>query len=285
MNGTAKSLTKPYLRRVSGSGAAIEGLVLERVIEGGNAGDLHPPDGPSKHVLVIPTSSARLDWKADGRGRAAWFQPGDILINPRGNFVAPRWSREVEFFLLGIDPEFLAGCPDEWAVPPAGIDPRFHFRDELLFHLVRALASEFEGPAPADRLYTDALAGALMAHLLKGVLRRSAVSPKGGLSARQLAQVRDFIEAHLAGEIRLPALARQANLSPSHFLALFRRSTGLSPHQYLMRRRVERARSLLRQRNLSLVEIAQCCGFADQSHLTRMVRRYTGATPRQLREG
>ena len=282
------SLIKPHLRHLSSSGKMVEGLIVERVIEGANAGDLHTPDGPSKHVLVIPTRNrAVLDWKMNGRTKSAQFFPGDMIVNPQGNFVAPRWSEEVEFLLLGIDSSFVEKCADELASSRMEIVPTFHFRDDLLRSLVLSLASEFERKEPPDRFYADSLAQALVAHLFKKYSAggRLPSPPKGRLSPRKLLLVTDYIQAHLADEILLSEMARLVDLSPSHFSTLFRQATGRSPHQYLMARRVEWAGGLLRQTRVSLAEVALQSGFTDQSHLTRMMRRHTGLTPRMVREG
>lgn len=282
------SLIKPHLRHLSSSGKMVEGLIVERVIEGANAGDLHTPDGPSKHVLVIPTRNrAVLDWKMNGRIKSAQFFPGDLIVNPQGNFVAPRWSEEVEFLLLGIDSAFVGKCADEYALSRMEIIPRFHFRDDLLRNLVLALAAEFETKESPDRFYAASLAQALVAHLFKKYSASGQLSspPKGQLSLRKLRLVTEYMQAHLADEILLSEIARMVDLSPSHFITLFRQTTGKAPHQYLMARRVERAEGLLKQTNASLAEVALQSGFTDQSHLTRMMRRYTGLTPRMVREG
>jgi AraC family transcriptional regulator len=266
----------------------MEGVIVERVVEGANAEDLHPSDGPSKHVLVMPTRNrAALDWKMNGRSKSAQFFPGDMIVNPQGNFVAPRWSEEVEFLLLGIDSAFVGKCADEQGVSRMEIVPTFHFRDDLLRSLVLALAAEFERKEPPDRFYAGALTQALVAHLFKKYSTggRSFSACKGQLSVRKFRLLADYIEEDLADEIALSDLARLVDLSPSYFIMLFRQTTAKTPHQYLMMRRLERAESLLRGTKAPIADVALQSGFSDQSHLTRMMRRYTGVTPRMLREG
>jgi AraC family transcriptional regulator len=92
------------------------------------------------------------------------------------------------------------------------------------------------------------------------------------------------MEDRLAEDLSLAELAREAGLSASHFASLFRRSTGLSPHQYLVQRRVERAQMLLRFSARAINEIAITVGFYDQSHLTRQMQRLLGVTPKNVRE-
>ena len=78
-------------------------------------------------------------------------------------------------------------------------------------------------------------------------------------------------------------LAREAGVSAFHFARLFKQSTGNSPHQYLLQRRLDRAKTMLRQAQMSLAEISASTGFADQSHFTKVFRRFTGVTPSEYR--
>ncbi len=90
--------------------------------------------------------------------------------------------------------------------------------------------------------------------------------------------------AHLAADIGLDALAAIADLSPKHFARAFRQSTGMPPHRWLIQRRIDRAKALLRTTDTTLVEIALACGFADQSHFTASFRKLVGLTPGSLRQ-
>jgi AraC family transcriptional regulator len=108
--------------------------------------------------------------------------------------------------------------------------------------------------------------------------------PNKRLSDCRVRKVFDYIEDNLTGSISLDDLASVVGLSVSHFKVLFREATGLSPHQYLIRRRVERARNLLGESELSISQIAVKTGFAHQSHLAHHMHRLLGVSPRELRE-
>jgi AraC family transcriptional regulator len=103
------------------------------------------------------------------------------------------------------------------------------------------------------------------------------------LPPRKLARVIEYINYHLGEALSLEMIAGVAEISPSYFLTLFKQSTGLAPHQYVVRQRIEQAKALLTQTRLPIAEIASRTGFADQSHLTRLMRRRTGLTPKILR--
>jgi AraC family transcriptional regulator len=106
---------------------------------------------------------------------------------------------------------------------------------------------------------------------------------RGGLPPRALQRVREFVEAHLEENISLQALADTAGLSLYHFCRAFKQSEGTTPHDYIVRRRVERAQELLADTDLPLSEIAIAAGFADQSHCARRFREHVGLTPSRYR--
>ena len=129
--------------------------------------------------------------------------------------------------------------------------------------------------------------------ILKGIGDDAAESPegeavvkeeaRGGLSPWQVRKVMCHIEAHLDRSIRNEDLAALVRLNPSHFGRAFRNSFGEPPHEYVIRRRVERAQGLMLSTDASLSDIALDCGLADQSHLTRLFRRIVGESPRAWR--
>jgi sigma-54 dependent transcriptional regulator, acetoin dehydrogenase operon transcriptional activator AcoR len=113
--------------------------------------------------------------------------------------------------------------------------------------------------------------------------RRSAVLPEGSLPRYKLTRVVEYIEAHIDQTIRLEQLAQAAGVSPFHFHRQFKRSTGSTPHQYIVHKRIERAKTLLSRSDIPLVEVAAQVGFTDQSHFTTAFRRVTSMTPRSYR--
>jgi AraC-like DNA-binding protein len=119
--------------------------------------------------------------------------------------------------------------------------------------------------------------------VLPGQFRRHAELPNGSLPGYKFRRVVEFIEAHIDQAIRLEQLAAVAGVSPFHFHRQFKRTTGLTPHQYIVRMRIERAKTLLSHSELSLIEVAAQVGFTDQSHFTTIFRRFTSMTPRSYR--
>jgi transcriptional regulator of acetoin/glycerol metabolism/AraC-like DNA-binding protein len=140
-------------------------------------------------------------------------------------------------------------------------------------------------PNSAGRNTTDAALHARPRLELLNTLRQPAPAPqaRGGLPSHTMRRVCDYVDAHLSESIDLTELAAVAGLSLFHFAREFKQSAGVTPHYYLVRRRVERAHHMLARTALSLSEVALAAGFADQSHLTRHFRRMIGMTPGEFR--
>jgi AraC family transcriptional regulator len=138
---------------------------------------------------------------------------------------------------------------------------------------------------PGERLLTSSLAHEMLSHVLLGqVGMREGLRLKGGLAAHQRRQLVEFIDHQLAEAISLGQLAGLCALSEYHFARMFRESFGLPPHQYVLARRLSRARELLRSTSQPLGEIALACGFASASHFTNRFRQALGGTPGEYRQ-
>jgi len=170
---------------------------------------------------------------------------------------------------LGVDPERLE------------IRNRFQARDRELETLSWAIKREMESGYPSGRLYLDGLALAVASRLLAchSSLAPPATASVEGLSGSRLKRVLSFIEEELAGDLSLERTASVAGVGVSHFKAQFRKAVGIPVHQYVIQRRVEKARNLLSQDGLSMAAVAQAAGFAHQSHMARHMRRILGASP------
>jgi len=166
------------------------------------------------------------------------------------------------------------------------LENRSGFQDPLLTQIGLALWRELEQPSPAGKLYAQTAAQMLAVHLLCHYTSRRATikQPSQGLTDQQLRRMIDFVQGHLVQDLSLETLAQQIGFSPYHFARLFRQTTGESPHQFVLRQRIERAQLLLKKREMSLVDIALESGFANQSHLSRVFKQHLGLTPRTYRQ-
>jgi AraC family transcriptional regulator len=169
-----------------------------------------------------------------------------------------------------------SGAPriSHFVCPPGIIDP-------TMVHLASALLPAFQRPGEARKLFIDHLTLAMLTHLYGsyGGARPGTAFAKGGMTRLQANRAKEFLGAHCADDLSLVDAARACGLSRGHFTKAFRVATGLTPHQWLQRYRIDKAKHLLLSPALTIAEIALSCGFADQSHLTRVFSRLVGDTP------
>ena len=159
--------------------------------------------------------------------------------------------------------------------------PSFGNRDLVLFGLVEALVAAMEEPGEDTALFADYLALAFHDHVIRtyGHARGAMRAMRGGLTPRQVRRTLELIETNLSSNPSISRLAGECDLSSSYFARAFRETMGMAPHRWLTRRRVERAKQLLQQSRSSLADIAQACGFVDQSHFSRVFSRHEGRSP------
>ena len=246
-------------------------------------GVINAPSRPNPGIVIHVGKSVHIACDRGGRHHQGVSVHGDVDIVPAG--VPSRWEiKEADTALLiGVPTPLLRTVAAQSGFDPARIEivNRFQMRDSRIEHVGWALKAEMEAGYPNGSLYVDSLAAALAIHLLN---RHSSVSPPrehatGGLSGRSLKRVLSYIEDNLGQNLSLPDIANMAGLSISHCKSAFRESVGHPVHRYVIQRRVERARDLLRQGEQSISQVALETGFAHQSHLAYHMRRVLGVTP------
>jgi AraC family transcriptional regulator len=223
----------------------------------------------------------------DGQFKVERVHPGDILVLPAGVGQRSRWNAPGEFMNLVFDPGSLGRSLDESTDPTTfELVPHFATQDLLVLQLGLTLRKLLQQGQP-DRLYAEALTTTLALHLLQTYATHKPVlkTYNDGLARPQLQRVIDYIHSHLDTNLSLSTLAALAGMSAHYFSQLFKQSTGLAPHQYVVRCRVDRAKALLAQPDLTIADIAYQVGFAHQSHLNRHFKRRLGTTPGQWRQG
>lgn len=241
----------------------------------------------STHRVLVHTGPAHRLWEErGGRVRQGTHRRGDVVVVAAGESSTMRWDRPTSFLSMSLPAAFVARVAasldlDAGRLVIAG---SFSEQDPQVEHIGLALLHEIEAGAPHGRLYTDSLATALSVHLIqRGAPAGPLAGKPSGISPAALRRVTDHVVSHLATPISLADLAAVAGLSPYHFARQFRKTTGVSPHQYVLRARVEEARRLLLEGHAGVAQIAAGVGFCSQSHLTRHVRQILGVTPAALR--
>ncbi len=288
LNETHGLLQLPGCQRWSSSeGLGWSSMLVSNQIEGPFNVVVNPCED---HLVVLPIGGVfRVHGAFDGQSLTKLAKPGDICVWPARSAFAVGIEETVETLHVYIRDSVFADMVGNFGLPyaPNALRPVFGRSDELLEHLVVEAWRTARMGLKQSALYADQLAIAIASRLIwqqnLDSWEASGEKEAAGLSSRQLRMVEDYVEANLNASISLQEMSRVANLSRSYFLRQFKLSTRLSPHQYVLRRRVERSKRLLRHSRKSIAQIAFDCGFAHQEHLTQTFKRQTGTTPAEYR--
>jgi AraC family transcriptional regulator len=157
------------------------------------------------------------------------------------------------------------------------------FKDNFLSALLEGLHKELLSRYRGSSLFVEGIAQSLAMHLVRTYAEETTQEYKGGLPEFRLRKIRELMVAHLEDEFSLIRLAREADLSKFHFSRAFKRTTGLTPSQYFIHLRLEKARRLLRETDRSVIEIGFDVGYTNPSHFARIFRREVGISPSEYR--
>jgi AraC family transcriptional regulator len=222
--------------------------------------------------------------------------PEQSLIGPRGICLTPgdattswRHRGRPQILQLYLRRQLYANAVREMydrELDGADIAPQFAIADPLLEQLALAIAAALREGRIEDGLYVDTLAQMMAVHLARHYASHRAAArlpSAGGAWGRKIDRLLEYIEARLDADLSLDAMAAEVGIGAVHLSRVFKKVTGLSPHQYVMARRIERAKDLLRSSDRSISEVALAAGFCSQSHLGNAFRRHVGVSPGQFR--
>ncbi|MEM7064171.1 MAG: AraC family transcriptional regulator [Cyanobacteria bacterium P01_B01_bin.77] len=242
-----------------------------------------------EHTLFISLAPRPIHYlqAQDGKTHTGLYRQGDISITPANTPLFVRWEGDEHCLQIQLSDRFVKSVAQETLEQDCDrihLIPEFQTRTPQLESISMMLLNERQQET-TSRLYIDSLANILAVNLLRQHATTKARLPvyEGGLPQRQLLHVLDYIDAHLAEDIKLADLARLLDMSQFHFSRLFKQSLGVSPYQYLLQQRVERAKRLLKQTDRLITNIALDCGFNSHSHLSKQFRQLTGMTPKAYR--
>lgn len=210
------------------------------------------------------------------------FLPDSILIHDLNHPFDAYIGSSFDIMFL-----YIAGTALSSVAAESGAAPITHLScapglgDPVLAGLARAFLPALYAPARDNTLFIDQLAFALNLHVAQryGGLILPGLTSRRGLSPRQEKRAKDYLAAQAGGDVSIAEIAAACGMSRSYFIRSFRETTGKTPYRWLIEHRVSRARTLLAQSRDTIAEIAINCGFADQSHLTRMFTREVGMSP------
>ena len=288
--------TKMLFLRASGMTWGCTPLLFSQEL-GGQDIDLshycHPPyELPScyssLHVIKIFLRDCEIVRALGNNKRHEIVRKGDIVVIPANTCHRASWTQEIEFLLMAIKPEFITKVAQNIALTESvRIVPNFACLDELLYGVGLALLKECQNYS-THSIYTQFLLQTVTTHLIRQY--SNLVEITTGTVAKQPTEHRldralKYINSNLHRHLSLCEIAREINVSKHYFCHLFAMHFGISPHRYILRKRVDKAKLLIRQHpEIKMVDVALDCGFSSQSHFNKQFRNLTGTIPSVYRD-
>jgi AraC family transcriptional regulator len=255
--------------------------------------ELFPPDSETaprhwvRHdqAFAMMMRPGSIEW---GSKRSALekfdYTAGDLALCDRhqGEWVG---LMNVSHLQLGISDAALMASSDG-AYGEVELRPSRKFADSRLSAMVAAVHAEMVAGFPSGRLFLDSVEQAMAVALVNGhaVRHRPVQIYRGGLGSARLRRIRELVHAKMEDDFSLDEMAQAIGLSTAHFARMFRKSTGETPHQFVLRQRVERAKAMLRAPDVRVLDVAVACGFKTQQHFAKVFRDVCGVSPTEYRQ-
>ena len=252
-----------------------------------------PGDGPTttsdEHILTMCSKRpSRFEIRHRADHSVSYIrQPGSLTLVPRGICPLIRAETEFDFVVCALNSALVSTLDSELERRPEGeLHLQINLQDPAAQQLMTLLIADANEGYTTERLYTEYLAQALAVRML--FLGRGETKPPSnnhrtyGLPRHVLRRIIERMRS-FDSDLSLQALANESGYSRVHFIRMFKAATGSSPHNYLLNLKLERARELLRNPSMSLIDIALDCGFSSHSHMSRLFLKFVGVTPSAYR--
>jgi AraC family transcriptional regulator len=255
--------------------------------------ELVPPDSDTaprhwvRHdqAFAMMLRPGSIEWGAKRSALEKFdYGAGDLALCHRheGEWVG---LMNVQHLQLGISDAALMASSDG-AYGEVELNPSRKFADSRLSALVAAARAEMAAGFPSGRLFLDSVEQAMAITLVNGhaVRHRAVQIYRGGLGSARLRRIKELVHAKMEDDLSLDELAQSVGLSTAHFARMFRKSTGETPHQFVLRQRVERAKAMLRAAGARVLDVAVACGFKTQQHFAQVFSDVCGVSPTRYRQ-
>ena len=256
---------------------------------------IQPPsefsDALSQHMLCVILNTNWQNFRQisrfAGKKYDGSFSPFGFLLLPAFTPAFFAWNKTDESIIFTIEPSTLERVAIENdCLSPSRVElkPIIYDQDPKLDFFARSFCEEITRNAVGTKLFTESIANLFLIHLLRNycTFTPKLRQERGGLSPRKLQQAVNYIQDNLAEDISLQVIATELNMSRYYFCRLFKKSTGITPHQYLIKSRIERAKELLSRKHQSIADVALQVGFTNQSHFTKHFKKLVGIAPKRF---
>lgn len=221
---------------------------------------------------------------ADGRAQRAIVRSPQVCVVPPRRSFRLACQGPADLIVISLDPGYFASRVQEAFGGPRELVERFGASDPFLRGVGNVLRGGFCSQRAPTQSYLESLASVIAIHVAANYDRRDGrTSAFSGLAPHKLQRVLDHIEQHLAEAIHVRELAQVVHMSPYHFARMFKQATGQPPHVYITAQRMDQAKNLLGNSELSLVQVASSVGYQTQAHFTGVFHKHVGITPRTFR--
>ena len=236
--------------------------------------------------IPLKQTAIHVKWQTEtGKQQYQFVKRGCVSIIPP-DLPHETWLEQpAEQIIINLTPKLISQAIDDLNYKQATIVPQWTAKDKFIEQLGIALQTEFQQGKPTN-LYVESVSTLLTTHLLRhhSATAKIPTLPSDKLSSKKLQQVISYLQINLEKSVSLSELAQVVELSTSRFARGFKQTTGISPHQYVLECKIEKAKELLKNPLLSIADISYTLSFSSQSHFTAVFRRFTGATPNNYRK-
>jgi AraC family transcriptional regulator len=251
------------------------------------AGEVLLPPLLDHHLAVQGDAATRIYQRREGRRDHSVWRQNDLAIVPAGLPTAWSVREQGDLAHLDLDCRFVERVAAQaFEIDPASLSLNsvLHAHDDKLGMLARMLLTELGDHPTNGRFYAESIANVVAVQLITKFSSRAPVlaPARGGLTPARYRRCIDFIHANLGADLSLDALAWECGYSAWHFARLFRQTSGLSPHRFVIEARLTEAKRLLASPEMTIADVAHRCGMADQSHLSRLFRSHVGTSPAEF---
>ncbi|MBW4684511.1 MAG: AraC family transcriptional regulator [Komarekiella atlantica HA4396-MV6] len=246
-----------------------------------------PETSPFQHIVTIYSREFQAKLKINGHWQSKSYTTTDVGIFPAHQISpAVQFEQDLGFIHIGIEPAIITRVAYESVdADTVEIVQQLQAHDPLIQQIGLTLKQEIETSGFDSYLYLESAANMLVVHLLKRYSTHKSIIREytGGLPKHKLKEAIAYINDNLEQNLSLAEIAAIVQMSPHYFASLFKQSTGIAPHQYVTKCRIEKAKYLLTQ-ELSVMQVSQLVGFQSQSHFAKVFRKYIGVTPQAFKK-